>query len=1006
MRSLLSYSFVLAVIVGCSGRSVVGGPLDAGDDAPNGDGGLDVTLDREDVTTSEAAVDAGPADSGPGDTGPADAGPADTGPADSGPTRCMTNDDCRGNELGLTVCDVPTGRCVLCSPSADTCPAGQFCDPGTFRCAPGCRNDEGCAPGLGDAGVADASLADAGAGASRCNVANRQCVQCLRDEHCAAGQVCAGNLCVPGCTEQQGCPSGQACCSGACVDTQANLAHCGACGTVCMTPNGAPSCAMGQCSVASCTGSFGNCDNNNANGCETDTSNTVTHCGRCGAACGPRPNSAVSCMNGVCAYSCQPNFADCNNDPSDGCEVDLRVTASHCGQCNNACMVANGTPVCAAGMCGLAMCAANFGNCDGNDANGCETSTTNSVAHCGRCGNACMAPSNASATCAGSSCGFSCNTGFGNCDGNDPNGCETNTTNSVAHCGRCGNACPTPPNAAAVCAAGACGLGACTTGFGNCDGNGANGCEVDLRSSDLHCGACNNVCAAGTTCVAGACAPRPAGDGRDGELIVTNTFDLGQTPRNGRTVGDAVSFPVRSLANSTVTVTGTPSTGLAAGDEVLLINLRGTSTSFTNVGRWETRYVASVSGTTVTLDRAPGETFGNVNNTDLTGQTVMIQRVPQYTRVIVRSGGVLTSAGFNGTIGGVLWLRASERVTVEAGGAINMNGRGLRGGAAGATNGGGGGGGECYAGEGGRGGNSGLAGEPSGGAGDGFPTPSLGGRCAGGGGGDGTTNSDDGAGGGGGGGYGGGGGGGAGGSGCGADGAVGGLGGETDVPGGGGGGSTCDPGNAARGGVGGNAGSAGSTATSSSTPAPPYLAGVVGNGVLGGGGGGGTTGGYYGGGGGGGGGVSGDSVFTRILLGSGGGGGGGSGFNTSGAVGGAGGGIVTLISPSISVAATASITSLGVSGGVIVDRNRGACGGGGAGGAVRLRTGALELLGNVTATGGLRVNSGGSGGGAGGVGRVRLEVTTVNGNPRMSSPANSVLSSRVSPLAGSVIDGL
>lgn len=62
------------------------------------------------------------------------------------------------------------------------------------------------------------------------------------------------------------------------------------------------------------------------------------------------------------------------------------------------------------------------------------------------------------------------------------------------------------PFASTVCGAdGACGVGACQNGRGDCDGDPTNGCEVDLRSAPLHCGACGAACAAGEVCDKGAC---------------------------------------------------------------------------------------------------------------------------------------------------------------------------------------------------------------------------------------------------------------------------------------------------------------------------------------------------------------------------------------------------------------------------------------------------------------------------------------------------------------------
>jgi len=473
------------LISGCGlGASVVGGPTDAG----VSDLGADVR------------ADAGSLDAGSLDAGPLDAPRTDA--PDVGPARCQRNEECRDNEFGFTVCDLPSGRCVACSPTADTCPAGQFCDGATFRCSPGCRNDEGCAASVVvDGGV---SRADGGVSTLRCEVPTRRCVECVTDAHCPAGLVCSGNRCVAGCNASQPCPSGLACCDSACVNPQDNTAHCGGCGMTCVVANGAPRCSMGACAVGSCTGSFGDCDMSAANGCETNTATTAAHCGACGRACARPPNTTARCTEGACAYDCNEGFADCDGVAANGCEVDTRTAAAHCGRCDNACVTAGGTAACVAGACTVGACNTGFADCDGMAANGCEVDTRVTLSSCGTCGNACPARANATPTCAAGACGIACNTGFGNCNGVAADGCEVDTRGSLTHCGMCGNACPARANATPTCAAGACGI-ACITGFADCNGIAADGCEVNLAVDAGHCGSCAIACPAGATCTAGTC---------------------------------------------------------------------------------------------------------------------------------------------------------------------------------------------------------------------------------------------------------------------------------------------------------------------------------------------------------------------------------------------------------------------------------------------------------------------------------------------------------------------
>ncbi len=132
---------------------------------------------------------------------------------------------------------------------------------------------------------------------------------------------------------------------------------------------------------------------------------------------------------------------------------------------------------------------------------------------------------NALPTCSSGACTFVCSNGTGDCDSDAGNGCETSLATRVTHCGRCGNDCAAVSNGTPTCASGACGV-ACTAGFGNCDGNVTNGCEVVTTTSTAHCGGCGMACSTGQRCVAGRCEavpPCPAGM----RLIPAGEFDMG-----------------------------------------------------------------------------------------------------------------------------------------------------------------------------------------------------------------------------------------------------------------------------------------------------------------------------------------------------------------------------------------------------------------------------------------------------------------------------------------------
>ena len=79
------------------------------------------------------------------------------------------------------------------------------------------------------------------------------------------------------------------------------------------------------------------CDGDAANGCEADTRGGLASCGGCGLTCASSPNSDPVCAEGACALLCDAGFADCNEDVADGCESDPATDASHCGACNHDC---------------------------------------------------------------------------------------------------------------------------------------------------------------------------------------------------------------------------------------------------------------------------------------------------------------------------------------------------------------------------------------------------------------------------------------------------------------------------------------------------------------------------------------------------------------------------------------------------------------------------------------------------------------------------------------------
>jgi len=203
--------------------------------------------------------------------------------------------------------------------------------------------------------------------------------------------------------------------------------------------------------------------------------------------CPPRPNATMACLNFQCVIAgCNPGFADCDGDILNGCETNTGTSLNNCGGCGLSCVAPNATMACVNSQCVLVGCDPGFANCDGIDSNGCETNISTDVNNCGSCGFSCIVP-NGISTCVEGSCFIAvCPSGRANCDGINSNGCEINIDTDPNNCGGCGISCSLP-NATSSCVSGSCSIASCNLGFSNCDGNIANGCELNHNQSLNSC---------------------------------------------------------------------------------------------------------------------------------------------------------------------------------------------------------------------------------------------------------------------------------------------------------------------------------------------------------------------------------------------------------------------------------------------------------------------------------------------------------------------------------------
>ncbi len=202
----------------------------------------------------------------------------------------------------------------------------------------------------------------------------------------------------------------------------------------------------------------------------------------------------------------------------DHCEYNYKTVQCQYGCSNGKCK--NCTPSCtnkqcgddgcggSCGLCGInAKCESNkclcydgYGNCDYDWTDGCETNIASDVKNCGSCGNECKV-ANGTTICENKVCKISgCNFPYGDCDKNYISGCEKEL-NSVEYCGDCDNNCTKKnwPNVSEYkCLPGFnkyyCGISLCEINYANCDGDNTNGCEVNLLKDIGNCGDCNKIC--------------------------------------------------------------------------------------------------------------------------------------------------------------------------------------------------------------------------------------------------------------------------------------------------------------------------------------------------------------------------------------------------------------------------------------------------------------------------------------------------------------------------------
>jgi len=306
------------------------------------------------------------------------------------------------------------------------------------------------------------------------------------------------------------------------VDLSRDPDNCGACGNKCLVydPIALSSrCVDGTCELEclNAPGSFTdyrNCNGTVDDGCESDVYTDRKNCGACGNVC----PVGSSCIDGHCG--CAAPLIECPGPDGPEC-VNPNADDGNCGGCGNACappttgacktMPSRSYYGCAGGTCGHLKCGGYASDCNGDmsalgcASDGCEVEDVRfDRDNCGGCGIKCSAKEECLDEGYGYECAVPCaRFGKSAC----PDGTCVDLLSDVYNCGGCNNACPAAgPNQVRSCTKGLCAY-ECAPGFADCNGSGADGCEVNVRTHAGNCGACGNTCdiAAGQPCVEGKC---------------------------------------------------------------------------------------------------------------------------------------------------------------------------------------------------------------------------------------------------------------------------------------------------------------------------------------------------------------------------------------------------------------------------------------------------------------------------------------------------------------------
>lgn len=141
-------------------------------------------------------------------------------------------------------------------------------------------------------------------------------------------------------------------------------------------------------------------------------------------------------------------------------------------------------------------------------------------------------------------------------------------------------------------------------------------------------------------------------------------------------VNDYAYITNSTIASGSSSLTVDQISSFTAGDLVLLIQMQSNSPT---LGSYEYLTIRSISGNQIYFTTSTVNSYTSGQPNLSAAYVSQLVRVPQFSSVVVNSGGLIQPVGWNGTKGGVIAFTSTGPITLNGTGAIQADGGGFRG---------------------------------------------------------------------------------------------------------------------------------------------------------------------------------------------------------------------------------------------------------------------------------------------------------------------------------------